>query len=194
MDEILRLEFNHLPRPTRERLVAITQGKAGPAPIFQRRSSGSSYGSWSLLVFVLVPGLVGVLALHFGQPYYAAQAPGFALAYTLFTFLCVLNLLAIVRSSLRKKALRFTAGSYVFPLDTVIVGENGVKLLSTREIAKLEPVHHLRNGSYTHTRINLSYTDGSRESFSFSSKPQAEAALARLRAEGGYAAEAVARR
>lgn len=194
MAEILRLDFNHLPRPTRERLVAITQGQAGPTPIFQRRSSGSNLGSWFLLLFVLAPGLIGLLALRFGEPYYAAQAPGFALAYVLLTFLCLLTLLGIISSSLRKRALPFTAGSYVFPLDTVIAGESGVKVLSAREIAKLEPVHHSTNRSYTHTRITLSYSDGSRESFSISSKAQAEAALARLRAEGGYAAQAMARR
>jgi hypothetical protein len=38
MAEILNVDFNQLPRATRERFIAITQGKAGPAPVFQDRT------------------------------------------------------------------------------------------------------------------------------------------------------------
>ena len=194
MAEILRIEFNQLPRATRERFVAITQGKAGPAPIFQRRRSSSGFAGWFFLLLLFGAALLGMYVAKFGEPYSATQSPAAIVAYVLFTFLCVLAVLGMIRGSRRKKALPFTAGSYVFPLDTVIADENGVKLLSAREIRNLEPVHHLRNGSYTHTQITVSYSDGSREPFSFFGKAQAEAALARLRTEGPQAAEAMARR
>ncbi len=194
MAEILRLEFNQLPRAVRERFVAITQGKAGPAPIFQRRAPIAGIGGGLLLLFVFGLATFGVFAANFGEAYHATQSPAAIIAYVLFIFLSVLGVLSMARNSKRRKAVPYTPGSYVFAADTLIVGESGLKLLSAREISNLQPVHHLRNGSYTHTLITITYSDNSRESFSFFGKPQAEAALARLRAEGVQAADALARR
>jgi len=159
MAEILRIEFNHLPRVTRERLTAITQGKAGPSPIFQRRDGGSGIAGWVILFLLAGCAFVGLLLANYGDPYHATQPPLLIAFYGVFAFLCVVSVLGAVRGSLRKKALPFAPGSYLFALDTVILSEAGVKLLSQREITGIEPVHHLRNGSYTHTRIGVAYSN-----------------------------------
>jgi len=74
--------------------------------------------------------------------------------------------------------------------------DRNLKILSAREreIASLQPVHHHRNGIYTHTVFSLTYSDGTRETFFVSGKPRAEQAMQRLRAAGAQVAEAMARR
>jgi hypothetical protein len=194
MAEILNIDFNQLPRPTRERFIAITQGKAGPTPIFQQRASSAGGCGWMLLLGLFGFGSLALVAAEFGKPHDATQPVGSVIAYVLLFFLTFLGLLGLVRSSIRKKAMPFTAGVYVFPSDTVIARDRNFKILSAREIAKLEPVHHHRNGVYTHTLFTLTYSDNTRESFWVSGKPQAEQAMQRLRAEGAQVAEAMARR
>ncbi len=194
MAEILNIDFNQLPRPTRERFVAITQGKAGPAPIFQQRASSAGGCGWFLLMGLFGSLSLGLLAAQFGEPYQATQPVGVVVAYLLLFFLCFLGVLGLIKSSIAKKALPFTGGVYVFPLDTVIARDRNIKLLSAREITNLEQVHHLRNGVYTHTLFTLSYSDGTREFFPVHGKPQAEQAMGRLRAEGAHAGQAMAQR
>ncbi len=195
MAEILKLDFNQLPRATRERLVAITQRKAGPAPIFERRNTATAgIVGWSFLLLIFGLGSFGLFVGNFGSAYNATQPGVAAAAYALCLFFCVLSVLGMIRGSKRKKAHPYVPGAYVFAADTVVLDESSVKLLSGREISKLEPVHHYRNGSYTHTQVTLVYSDGSRQPFSFFGKPKAEAALDRLRSEGMQAADAMARR
>jgi hypothetical protein len=194
MAEILNIDFNQLPRPTRERFIAITQGKAGPAPIFQQRAGGGAGCGWALLLGLFGLSSLGLVAANFGRPYEATQPVGSVVAYVLLFFLTFLGVLGLVRSSLTKKAFPFARGAYVFAGDTIIARDRNLKILSAREITNLEPVHHHRNGVYTHTLFTLTYSDGTRESFSVQGKPQAEQAMGRLRAEGAQVAEAVARR
>lgn len=194
MAEILNVDFNQLPRPVRERFVAITQGKAGPTPIFQQRASGAGTFGWILLLLLALLFGAGLLVAGFGSPYGATQPVVSIVGYVLLTFLAVVSALGLIKRSLRKKAFPYTPGAYVFPADTIIVRDDKVKVLSAREIAKLDQVHHHRNGVYMHTLFTFSYTDSTRESFSVYGKPQAEAALARLRSEGAQVAEAMARR
>ena len=194
MAEILNIEFNQLPRATRERFVAITQGKAGPAPIFQQQVSSAGGCGWLLLVGVFGLFSLGLVAANFGKPYEATQPVGVVGAYLLMFFLCFLGVLGLVRNSIRKKALPYRTGAYVFPLDTIIARDEKLKLLSAREITNLEPVHHHRNGVYSYTAFTLSYSDNTRETFAVIGKQQAEAAMGRLRQEGAQGAEAMARR
>jgi hypothetical protein len=194
MAEILSIDFNQLPRATRERFVAITQGKAGPAPIFQQRAGGGAGCGWVLLLTVFAVLSLGLLVAQFGEPYEATQPVGVALLYVLFFFLFFLGVLGLVRSSIRKKALPYPAGAYVFPLDTVLARGDKLKLLSSREMTNIEPVHHHRNGVYVGTVFTLSFSDGTREAFTVNGKPQAEAAMQRLRTERQQGSDAMARR
>ncbi len=193
MAEILNIDFNHLPRATRERLVAITRGKAGPAPIFQQLAGGAGC-AWALLPGLFGALSLGIVAARFGEPYQATQPLGAVPIYALFFFLFYLGVLGLVRSSLRKKSVPFARGAYLFALDTVIARGDKLKLLSAREVTQLEPVHHHRNGVYTGTVFTVSYSDGTREAFTVHGKPQAEAALQRLRAERQQGSEAMNRR
>jgi hypothetical protein len=194
MAEILNLDFNSLPRATRERFIAITQGKAGPAPIFQQRGSAAGGCGWMFLLGLFGLSSVGLIVAGLGQPYDATQPPGVIVAYVLVFFLTFLGLLGLIRSSITKKALPFTPGVFLFPADTIIARDRHFKILSGREITNLQPVHHHRNGVYTHTLITATYSDNTRESFWISGKPQAEQAMQRLRAEGAQVSEAMARR
>lgn len=194
MAEILNVDFNQLPRATRERFIAITQGKAGPAPIFQQRASGGAGCGWTLLLGFFGLSSLGLLAADFGKPYDATQPVGSIVAYVLLFFLTFLGILGLVRSSITKKAVPFARGVYVFGGDTIIARDRSFKILSAREISNVEPVHHHRNGVYTHTLFTLTYSDGTRESFWVHGKPQAEQAMQRLRAEGAQVAEAISRR
>jgi hypothetical protein len=194
MAEILNIDFNQLPRATRERFIAITEGKAGPAPIFQDRSSAAGGCGWFLLMGFFGLGSIGILAAQFGEPYEATQPVGSVIAYVILFFLAFLGLLGLIKSRVTKKTLPYASGVYVFPLDTVVARDRNIRLLSAREITNLEPVHHHRNGVYTHTLFTLTYSDGMRQSFAVYGKPQADAAMQRLRAEGAQGAEAMARR
>lgn len=194
MAEILNIDFNQLPRPTRERFVAITQGKAGPAPIFQQRASAAGGCGWVFLLALFGLASVGLVFAQLGEPYQATQPVGAAVLYVILFFLTFLGVLGLIRSSIYKKAIPFTAGVYVFAPDTIIARNRNIKILSGREITNLEPVHHHRNGVYTHTRFTLTYSDGTRESFAVLGKPQAEQTLQRLRAERAQVADAMERR
>ena len=193
MAEILNTDFNTLPRATRERFVAITQNKAGPAPIFEQRVSGAGC-AWAFLTVLFALGSFGIVVAGFGKPYTATQPVVSLVAYGLGFFLFYLGVLGLVRASMRKKALPYSAGVYVFAADTIVALGRNIKLLSARELTNVQPVHHHRNGSYTHTAFTLSYSDGTSQHFSVVGKPKAEAALQRLRQEGTVAAEAMARR
>jgi hypothetical protein len=194
MAEILNIDFNQLPRPTRERFIAISHGKAGPEPIFQQRASAAGGCGWFLLLGSFGALSVSVVVVDFGKPYQATQPIASAAAYVLLFFLASLGLLGLIRSFVRKNALPFRTGSYLFAADTVIARDRNLKILSAREVASLQPVHHHRNGIYTHTVFSLTYSDGTRETFFVSGKPRAEQAMQRLRAEGAQVAEAMARR
>lgn len=193
MPEILNTDFNKLPRATRERFVAITQNKAGPAPIFEQRESGAGC-AWALLTVMFGLGSLGIVLAGFGKPYTATQPAGSLVGYTIGFFLFYLGVLGLVRGSARKKALPYSAGVYVFAADTIVARDRNIKLLSAREITNIQPVHHHRNGMYTHTAFTLSYSDGSSQRFSVFGKQKAEAAMQRLRQEGAIAAEAMNRR
>jgi hypothetical protein len=194
MAEILNIDFNQLPRPTRERFIAITQGKAGPTPIFQQRAGGGAGCGWTLLLGLFGLSSIGLVAANFGKPYDATQPVGSVVAYVLLFFLTFLGILGLVRHSITKKAIPFARGAYVFATDTIIARDRSFKILSAREIRNIEPVHHHRNGVYTHTLFTLTYSDNTRESFWVYGKPQAEQAMQRLRAEGAQAGEAMSRR
>lgn len=193
MAEILNTDFNTLPRATRERFVAITQSKAGPAPIFEQRVGGAGC-AWAFLTIFFGLASFGIVLAGFGKPYTATQHVSSLVAYGLAFFLFYLGVLGLVRASIRKKALPFSPGVYVFATDTIVARDRNIKLLSAREITNVQPVHHHRNGSYTHTAFTLSYSDGTSQHFSVFGKPKAEAALQRLRQEGALAAEAMNRR
>lgn len=193
MAEILDIDFNKLPRATRERFVAITQNKAGPAPILEQRVGGAGC-AWAFLTILFGLGSLGLVAVGFGKPYTATQPAGALVAYTLGFFLFYLGVLGLVRGSLRKKALPYPPGVYVFAADTIVARDRNIKLLSARELTQVQPVHHHRNGAYTHTAFTLRYSDGTSQHFPVFGKPKAEAAMERLRQEGAYAAEAMRRR
>src|SRR5690242_13121356 len=138
MAEILNLDFNQLPRPTRERFIAITQGKAGPAPILQQRASGAGGCGWILLMGFFGLSSIAMVAAEFGEPYHATQPLGVAIVYVVLFFLSLLGLLGLVRSRVTKKALPFTPGVYVFAADTIIARSEKLKILSAREITNME--------------------------------------------------------
>lgn len=194
MAEILSIDFNQLPRATRERFVAITQNRAGPAPVFQQRTAGGAGCGWISLMVLFGLGACAVVVGGFGKPYSATQPVGTLFAYVLSFFLFFLGVAGSLRAAARKNALPFSAGVYVFPADTLIARDRNIKILSARELTDVQPVHHHRNGVYQQTIFSLSYSDGTRESFSVLGKPQAEAALQRLRSEGAQAARAIAQR
>jgi hypothetical protein len=191
--EILNIDFNKLPRATRERFVAITQNKAGPPPIFEQRVSGAGC-AWALLTVLFGLLSLGIVAAGFGKPYTATQPSPSLVGYGLGFFLFYLGVLGLVRGSMRRKALPYQAGVYLFAADTIVARDRNIKLLSAREITNLQPVHHHRNGMYTHTAFTLSYSDGTTQHFSVFGKPKAEAAMQRLRQEGAIAVEAMSRR
>jgi hypothetical protein len=194
MAEILHTDFNQLPRATRERLVAITQNQAGPAPVFQQRAGAGAGCGWTFLMVVFGLGVCVLLAVGFGKPYTATQPVGTIALYGFSFFLFFLGVFGLARAAARKKALPYAAGIYVFAADTIIARDRNIKILSAREITSVQPVHHHRNGIYQQTIVTLSYSDGTRESFSVVGKPLAEAALQRLRNEGTQAAQAIAQR
>ena len=193
MSEIRTLAFNELPRPTRERFVAITRNQAGPAPIFANRQGGGAIAGWIVLIVVAIVLELGVTFAEFGSLWHPTQSAGAILLHAAAIFLIVLSIGGIIKRARMMKALPFVPGAYVFPMDTVIARDGVLKIFSAGSLASLQPVHHYRNGIYTQTTFTFSFTDGTREVFSCYGQPLAQQMLDRLRGASGQLADAVAR-
>lgn len=195
MAEIRTIDFNNLPRTTRERFIAITKNLAGPPPIFSNRTGGGgALAGWIvLLVISLLAGLF-ILFAGFGSPYHATQDLFFIVIYLAIGFFIFLSIGGMIRRVRMNKVLPFQTGVYVFPMDTVIARDRMFKIIPAGELTSLQPAHHYRNGVYMNTSFTFRYSDGTSEYFSVYGQAAAQTMLERLKSAGGQVDDAIARR
>src|SRR5207237_7618978 len=134
------VDFNALPRNTRERLVACITGTARPAPLLAAKSSyaGAIFG-WIVLLMLSVGALlVGVLE-DFGSLYGdGIQGAGMIAVYVASLFFVVLSVLSLVRRIVLQKSLPFPPGRYLFPMDFVDARSARLRIVPTALLSDIK--------------------------------------------------------
>lgn len=188
------LDFNRFPRSSRERFIACLRGQTGPRPIFQNAGGGGAIAGWVILGICAVVALFFVVSLGYGNTYEVKQSPGFLLVYAAAFFFFGLSVLGLIRRIRMGSVLPFKPGVYVFPLDVVVANSKDVEIYPMGDLAMLQPVHHYRNGFYTHTAFHFHFVGGKKFSFTSSSKAFAEGQLVSLRQSQQQLDDAMARK
>lgn len=194
MADIRIVDFNQLPRSTRERFVAITKNLAGPAPLFQERHGVGATAGWVILILLALGGLFVLVMADFGSLWRATQTPAAIVGYVIVFFFVLLAMFGILKSSRTSKALPFAPGTYAFPMDLVIAKDKMFKIVPMTELKNIQPTHHFRNGVYMRTTFAMSFSDGTYQIFSVFGQPQAQQMMERLKASIGQVDDAIARR
>jgi hypothetical protein len=179
MSEILKIDFNLLPRQARERLVACIAGQASPVPILAERSSqkGAIVG-WILLLVVLSIVTVALLFTGIGDLGTSGITPLLIIVvYWILFFLILFSLLSIVRRILLRKPYPYQAGRYVFPTDFVDARTGTLRIVPMRLLTDFKGTHMHTNGAYTHTALTFTFQGGVVENFSVRGKDAAQASV-----------------
>ena len=188
------LDFNRFPRSSRERFIACLRGQTGPRPIFQNSGGGGAIAGWIILGICAIAGLCFLVPLGYGNTYEVRQSPGFLIGYAMALFFFGLSVIGLIRRIRMGSVLPFTPGVYVFPLDVVVANSKDLEIYPMADLATLQPVHHYRNGFYTHTAFHFHFTGGKSFTFSSNNKAFAESQLVGLRQSQQQLDDAVARK
>jgi hypothetical protein len=190
------LDFNQLPLATRERLIDGMNPMPLQAPIFSATTStaGPVAGA-GLLGLGALFFLYNLITRGFGEPElfpYAVQNGWDLLAYVIACFFLAAAALVIAFHVRQRKALPFTPGRYLFPLDYIDARSKQLVIRSLSDLIDLNAVHHHSNGLYTHTSFTFLFQGGDSEEFTIRNQRDAETQmrqLQRIRAEFGKALE-----
>ncbi len=148
------IDFNELPRTTRERFVrSLVSDSPAARPLCKRTSKPRSRLAWVVLVVVVVVAIVGLSQAHFGAAHAPVQDRRFLGGYVLFWAALGLALSMLARRRAIAGSLPFTPGVYVFPLDLVDARTRDLELHPLSELQALDPVHHTKGGKYTHSTL-----------------------------------------
>ena len=176
------LDFNRLPPDTRERIVACFEGKAPPYAILsQKESAALGYVGWAILALLGLLGLASISYANFGQVYGFHQPFVMFIGYAFCVFVITASVLRILRVNVRKGALPFAPGVYLFPLDLVIADDATLKIHPLTELKEMQPTHHYRNGIYQNTSFRFTFQTGKAHTLYAAPKPKAEQALTYFR-------------
>jgi len=114
MSDIRTIEFNALPKSVRDKFVAITNGTAGPQPLFSEKASTKSGIIGLSVVFVLLAAAAVVAAMQgIGNLYKDMAIHGpliVLLVYIPVVFLLCLLLLTIIQRRLVGSPFPFHPG------------------------------------------------------------------------------------
>src|SRR5215210_595960 len=115
------IDFNKLPKSTRERLIGCIAGNFSPRPVLSERFSQAGTVGWVFLVLLCGATLLGLVSYGFASPYSSGsvQSPALLLLYVGATFLALYSILAIIRRTKIRALLPFVPGRYLFPMDFV---------------------------------------------------------------------------
>jgi hypothetical protein len=189
---VRQVDFNALPRTTREAFVAALRSPHSPLVYVDRTTTGAV--SWWGILLLVVGGL-GLLTLkdNFGSAYGHRQGAPFLLGYVVGGFLLALAAIGILRHVILSRGLPYTPGRYVVPLDVVIAKTSTLEIYSMTDLLHLQPTHHYRNGIYSYTSLDFVFREGKSFSFTIPGQAFAEHCLARMRHGTQTIAEAARR-
>ncbi|MCA9684763.1 MAG: hypothetical protein KC457_21440, partial [Myxococcales bacterium] len=183
------IDFNALPKPTRERFVASCKGEGKPRFLHEDTSSPTASAIGGIIVLVLGLGMLySVANAAFG---YKVDEPGYLVLYGFAGFCLMGGLLATVRALLTGKALPYKNGTYLFPLDLVTTDGKELTLQPLAGLSHVNGVHQYQNGTYMHTDLTLAFKDGTVTVLKIHGPVQAEQVLQGMRTSQVQAAEAV---
>jgi hypothetical protein len=168
-----QIDFNDLPRTSRERFVrSLVSVSPSAAPICRRESKARSPIAWYLLLIVTLSALVVGIMHQFAATAAPVQDRRWLAFYVAAWALIGLALSMLGRRSALKGSLPFQPGTYVFPLDLVDARTRELELYPLSELQSLDPVHHTKGGRYTHSTLWFVFPD---KSFVFDIKGQEQA-------------------
>lgn len=191
------VDFNHLPRATRERFLQVLRAPGyafgGPGPVFAQASTTGAVVGWVLLLLAAGGIFLAVTKSHYGSPWEPQQSAGYLVAYVGLLFLTLLAVVGLVRRTILSKALPFSPGVYLFPLDLVVARSKDLVLHPISSLLRLQPTHHYRNGFYSYTSFDLAFEGGAHFTFTVGSRELAERQLGALRYAQRQVVEALER-
>lgn len=168
-----QIDFNDLPRATRERFVrSLVSSSPAARPICKRTSKPRSRALWVLLVVLGLGTLGAVTTVHFGAVHAPVQDRRFLGTYVAVWAVVGLALSMLARRRALAGSLPFAPGVYVFPLDLVDARTREITLHPLTELQSFDPVHHTKGGKYTHSTLWFIFQA---ESFAFEVRGQAAA-------------------
>ena len=188
------IDFNKLPRSSRERFVGCLNGQIGPRPIFMNAGGTGAIVGWIILALASLGGMLFLLTVEYGSTWAIKQGPGWLVLYAAAFFLLMLAVVGFIRRIRMNSALPFKAGVYVFPLDVVVANSKDLEIVPMADLTSVQPVHHYRNGIYTHTAFHFYFAGGKNYSFTSGNKQYAEAQLGMLRQSQQQLDDAIARK
>jgi hypothetical protein len=173
------VDFNALPRITRERIVNSTGSKPALAPVFADRDNWAWI--YPLFVGLLVIGyFIFEMTLSGGYGRIPAQIPELIPLYMAAVFMLVAGGLGLAFQGKWRRAIPFKPGRYLFPLDFVDASSRKLRIIPLSDLADFRGTHHHTNGGYTHTSIQFLFHHHSAEEFQVKGKDQAVAMLNQL--------------
>lgn len=181
MSDIMKIDFNVLPRSVRTRFIACTHGQATPAPLLsQKTSPKASLFGWifGLLVF----GLAALAVIFGGFGDYTSSSGVHSplvvfLLYIPIGFLLFAAIFAIVQRIVVRSPYPYAPGRYLFSSDFVDARTDTLRIIPTRTLTDFKGVHHHTNGAYTHTQLTFTFEGGVVEEFSIRGKDAAQGAI-----------------
>jgi hypothetical protein len=156
---IINTPFNALPRAVRERLVKLTTEKTDNPQLLLSSPSGG--GAWVPWFF----GLAALLALGASANFlYGRNRSGLAPHYDQEIYLMVLIALFVFLLCASRIAMRrvwkkppYRLGKWVLPSGLLELSDGELKFLPSEKLGKPTLVTVRRNGSYQHTRLDLTW-------------------------------------
>jgi hypothetical protein len=157
---VVRLDFNLLPRISRERFIrALAADPPHVAPICSRREERRGTKGWYILIALSLGAAVAAGAMQFGSTSAPVQDRRFLAVYVVTCACLGLAVASIVRARVLADVLPFQAGVYVLPVDVVDASTKELGIFSLVELVSVEPVHHQRSGVYSHSTLALRFPE-----------------------------------
>ncbi len=168
MPSVRVVPFNAFPKIVRDRFVNVLGSRTSAVPVISVKSTFW----WGLIGSVLLLIGSGIVSLFlffvdYDRPFQsgAVQPWGVAVVYIAALFLFLLSILLIFRIVLRRRALPFPPGRYLFPLDVVDARTETLRLTPLADMADYKIVHHYTNGVYSHSVLTMLFMDAPTETF-----------------------------
>jgi len=172
------VDFNALPRESRERFVAAASGEGTPKPLFEDTDSAVASSLGNIFLIALGLGLVfWVGKAGFGE---SIDGPAYIALYAIGAILAIGGLSGLVRALATAKRMPYAEGTYLFPVDLVQAKGSQLTISPLSEVTTINGVHHHQDNSYQHTELRLMFNHGAVEVLTIHDQAEAEQVLASL--------------